>query len=154
MALRSTLTAFAGTVLTALFLPHAAYSETKRPPVLSCDPAVLTDSSTLKLRFALPHPTELAIVAPDGTFYFVVYDRNPDTPAGHTPLVGKAAFRGMAELNLEVSKATATPLEYGRNTNERIFRTPGKYKVVLANNIQSDDDRDVYRCQVTLKSAK
>jgi hypothetical protein len=138
-------------LLSAVVLTVAAPAQTKQAPVLTCSPTTLNQNSTLSLRFGLPHPAELAIEAPDGTFYFVAYDRNAGTPAGQSPLVDKASFRKMAELKLEVSKAEASPLVYGRNSNERIFRLPGKYKIVLADNIQSDDDSNVFRCQITLK---
>jgi hypothetical protein len=58
----------------------------------------------------------------------------------------------MAELKLDVARTMGTPLVNGRNSNERVFKIPGTYKIVLANNIQSDADQDVYRCKVTLKS--
>lgn len=137
--------------LATVIFAVAATAQTKRSNVLSCSPAVLTESGTLSLRFSIPHPAELSIEAPDGTVYFVVYERNETTPRGQSPLVDKASFRKMAELNLEISTAMGSPLVYGRDSNERIFRKAGKYKIVLADNIQSDADQDVYRCQVTLK---
>jgi len=60
----------------------------------------------------------------------------------------------MVELKLDVATAMASPLVYGRNSNERIFRTPGIYEIVLADTIQSDIIEDVYRCQVNLKARR
>jgi hypothetical protein len=139
-------------VIAAVGLPYVATAQAKRPRMLSCSPAILPDNGSLILHFALPHPTELSIEAPDGTIYFMVYDRNDTTPAGQTPLIQKASFGKMTELKLDVARAMGSPLVYGRNSNERVFRTPGTYKIVLADNIQSDADQDVYRCKVTLKS--
>jgi hypothetical protein len=141
---------FAATaVFATLATQPCAYAQQKRP--LACTPAVLTDSSTLILQFRLPHPAELAVQAPDGTPFFLVYERNETTPAGQKPLVEKAAFRSMAELKLNVSTAVGSPLVYGRDSNERIFSQPGVYKVILADVYQSDRDQNVYRCRVTLK---
>lgn len=103
------------------------------------------------LRFKQPHPAELSIEAPDGTIYFLVYEPNATMGARQAPLVEKAAFRKKRELKLDVSKAITSPLIYGRDSNERIFQKPGRYTVVLADNIQSDADQDVYRCRINLK---
>jgi hypothetical protein len=138
-------------VIATVGLPFVAAAQAKRTRMLSCGPAILSGNSALTLGFALPHPAELSIQAPDGTIYFLVYERNAATPAGQTPLVDKASFRKMTELKLDVPTAAASPLVYGRNSNERIFRTAGVYKIVLADNIQSDADQDVYRCQVRLR---
>jgi hypothetical protein len=44
-------------------------------PMLDCRPHALLAAGTLTLRFAFPHPGELAVRGPDGTWYFLVYDR-------------------------------------------------------------------------------
>jgi hypothetical protein len=139
-------------VIAALGLPCLPIVQAKGPRMLSCSPTTLTDNGSLILRFALPHPSELSIEAPDGTIYFMVYERNDNIPSGEAPLVGKSSFRAMAELKLDVARAMGSPLTYGRDSNERVFQIPGIYKIVLADNIQSDADQDVYRCKVTLKS--
>jgi hypothetical protein len=114
--------------------------------MLSCTPAVLTNTSTLTLHFALPHPAELSVQAPDGTIYLLVYD--PNTP-GQEPVVDKLSFRKMANLELHVPTATGSPLVYGRNSNERIFQARGTYIFTLADVIETDAVEDVYRCKVT-----
>jgi hypothetical protein len=129
-------------------LPGAA--QDRRPPVLSCSPSVLRPGGTLTLHLAVPHPTELSIEAPDGTVFFLVYEPGA-TPPSQQPVVDKASFASMKELNLDVSTATAAALVYGRRSNEQIFREPGRYKVTLANDIQSDAVQEVYRCKVTLR---
>jgi hypothetical protein len=135
----------------AIALLFVAAAPAKDPRMLSCSPSVLTSRSVLTLHFALPHPAELSIQAPDGTSYLLVYDRGA-AAIEQTPLVDKDSFRKMIKLKLRVSTAMGSPLVYGHDSNEFIFRKPGAYKVVLANVIQSDVIQDVYRCEVNLKS--
>jgi hypothetical protein len=121
--------------------------------MLSCSPTVLKSYSTLMLRFEQPHPAELAIRTPGGTDYFLAYDHHPAMPPGQTPIADKESFRKMSELVLPVGSAMGSPLVYGREFNELIFREPGVYTVTLAEVIQTDAKQPEYYCKVTLKPA-
>lgn len=114
--------------------------------VMSCKPTALTNASTLTLHFALPHPAELSVEAPNGTVYLLVYDRH-DLP-GQEALVDKLSFRTMADLELQVSTAMGAPLIYGRNSNEKIFQVPGTYTFTVVDVTQTDAVQDFYQCRV------
>jgi len=127
--------------------------QSRREKSLSCQPTVIVPGGKLTLHFAMPHPAELAVVAPDGTYFFPVYD--PDTSApGLRPLVDKPSFRPMSDLQLDVSGATGSPWVSGRTSNEPIFRLPGKYRFVLTDILETDAAENVSRCMVTLKRGK
>lgn len=125
------------------FVPPA---ESRRARTLSCSPTTLTSNGTLTLHFALPHPAELMIHAPNGRDYMLVYEPGVNAPPGQMPLIDKATFRNLEELKLDVATAAA----FGSTSNEPIFQTAGTYEVVLADVLQSDVDQPVYRCQVAL----
>jgi hypothetical protein len=122
--------------------------------MLSCSPTVLKSDSTLILRFKLPHPGELAIRAPDGTYYFLAYDPGAGIPPGLTPIADKESFRKMSELALPVGRAMGSPWLYGRESNELIFKEPGVYMVTLAEVLETDAKQPEFYCKVILKPAR
>ena len=122
--------------------------------VLTCEPRQLGWNDTLVLRFALPHPEELAIRGPDRMVYFLVYEPDASLPPGWKPIVDKVSFKTMSELRLPVATAKGTPWAVGRTENELIFGKPGTYEVVLTDVLESDTARPVFRCRITLPSRK
>ena len=122
--------------------------------VLTCEPRQLGWNDTLVLRFALPHPQELAIRGPDRMFYFLVYEPNASLPPGWKPTVDKASFKTMSELRLPVATAKATPWAAGKTENELIFSKPGTYEVILTDILESDAGRPAFRCRITLSSRR
>jgi hypothetical protein len=112
--------------------------------MLSCSPSILTETSTLTLRFKLPHPAELAIVAPDGTYFFLALD---DEGA----LMDTESFGKLSKLDLPVATAMARPFIYGRDEDERIFQKPGVYEIRLSDNLETDAPIPIYQCRVTFR---
>lgn len=120
-------------------------------PMLSCRPRTLTSEGTLTLRFGFPHPSELAIRAPDGTVFFLVYDRDDALAGQLRPLIGKDAFRKVRELTIPAATAVGSPWVVGRDNNEVIFSQPGEYQVELTEVLESDAGRRRYRCDIQYK---
>src|SRR5438105_4842561 len=100
-------------------------------PMLSCQPQMLTSKGTLTLRFRFPHPGELAIRAPDGTWFFLVYDQDDASATQLRPLLDKEGFRRLRELTLPAATTLGSAWVAGRDKNELIFSHSGKYEVVL-----------------------
>src|SRR5438045_3531043 len=96
----------------------------KRPKMLSCLPQHLNIEQTLVLRFGAGHPAELGVHAPDGTPFFLVYDRDKSLAVELRPIVDKDVFRRLRELRLPVATASASPWVVGREKNEQIFAKP------------------------------
>src|SRR5919201_202877 len=117
--------------------------------VLTCEPRKVGRNDTLVLRFAVPHPQELAIRAPDRMFYFLVYEPSASDPPGWKPIVDKTSFKAMTELRLQVATAQGTPWAVSKKGNEVIFSKPGNYEVILTDVLESDAGRPVFRCHVT-----
>lgn len=130
--------------------PGAGADAAPSAKVLTCEPTKLGRNDTLVLRFAVPHPHELAIRGPDRMFYFLVYEPAASNPRGWKPIVDKASFKTMSELRLPVATAQGTPWVVGKERNERIFSKPGTYEVILTDVLESDAGRPVFRCRVTL----
>jgi hypothetical protein len=119
--------------------------------VLSCHPQVLTSGDTLTLRLGSDHPAELGIRGPDGTWFFLVYERSDAMAPGLRPLMDKKSFRNARTLALPVATARGSAWVAGRDQNEPIFRVVGEYEIVLTDVLESDAGFSTFRCKVRFK---
>jgi hypothetical protein len=125
-------------------LTVGAYQSATR--MLTCQPRTLTSRDTLTLRFGFPHPLELAIRAPNGIWFFLVYDRDRALSSGSRPVMDKEAFDKVRGLVVPVAMATGSPWVVGRDKNEPIFSRGGEYEVVLTDALESDSGSPRYQC--------
>lgn len=84
---------------------------------------------------------ELAIHTPDGTWFFLVYERDDSMAAALQPLVDSSTFRKLRHLTLPVATAMGSPWVHGRDKNELIFSQPGEYRVILTEVLETEDLR-------------
>jgi hypothetical protein len=125
-----------------------------RERALACTPAVLRAGDTLTVRLGRPHPGELAVVAPDGTYFVLAsaaLERQYADSAG-AGLIPAEAFARMDRLALGTRDAAALPYVHGRARNERIFRTAGTYELRLADNLFTDAGGEVHVCRVEYRA--
>ena len=126
---------------------RGSVSNASRKVKLKCSPQKLFRGDTLTLEMTTPHGGDLAVRAPDGTDFLVVYwpqDKSPNTRS----LMDPEEFKKLGQLNLITDKTKARPWEYGRNKNELIFTKTGWYAVRLSENLLSDDGAPLYQCKV------
>ncbi len=114
---------------------------------LRCAPQKLFRGDTLTLEMATPHGGMLAVRAPDGTDFFVVYEPHNEGPASR-PLMDAEKFMKLGQLKLVTDQTKAKPWVYGRDKNELIFTRTGWYAVRLSENLETDDGTPVYQCRV------
>jgi hypothetical protein len=129
------------------------YAHDGRPPTLQCSPALVGAGGTVVLTMSTPHPAELAVRHPDGTFFFLVYDRDEGLPVGWTPLYSKESFREIREIRLRTRDAKGTPWVGDRKVNELIFTQAGTYEFILTDVLETDAGYPTYRCRVRYKPA-
>lgn len=127
--------------------PGRSTPKAKRVAKLKCGPQRLFRGDTLTLDMATPHGGDLAVRAPDGTDFFVVYIENEEGP-GAGSMMDPDKFMKMSQLRLVTDKTKAKPWVYGRDKNELIFMRTGWYQVRLSENLQTDDGTSVYTCRV------
>jgi len=134
----------------ALLLASAThlYASGARPPTLQCSPAVISAGDTVVLTMSTPHPAELAVRHPNGTLFFLVYERSAELPVGWSPLYSKESFRGVREIRLMTRDAKGTPWSVDRKVNELIFTQSGTYEFILTDVLETDAHYPTYRCQV------
>ena len=144
---------FAFSLWLGLLLPGNIAAQSKTPrsnsrkAKLTCSPPKLFRGDTLSLEMAVPHGGDLAVRAPDGTDFFVVYQAHDEGP-GAAPLMDPDKFMKVGQLELITDKTKARPWVYGRDKNELIFTRSGWYSVRLSENLQTDDGTPLYQCRV------
>ena len=130
------------TLLTALLTSAQSRkprsSTASRTVKLKCAPQKLFKGDTLTLDMATPHGRDLAVRAPDGTDFLVVYQANNEGPNAR-PLMEAEQFIKLGQLKLVTDQIKARPWEYGRDKNELIFTRTGWYQVRLSENLLSYD---------------
>jgi hypothetical protein len=124
-------------------------SERNSPRIkFSCSPEKLFSGGALTLNMPAPHGGDLAIVDPEGKFFFVVYE--PDS-SGHSlmrqPFMNWEEFKSLRRLNLSTD-LSATLMAKDGNGNQRVFTKTGWYKLLLSENLETEIEAPVPQCKV------
>lgn len=139
----------------ALFTASLTSAQSRKPKIstssrmvkLKCSPQKLFKGETLSLDMTTPHGGDLAVRAPDGTDFLVVFEPHDEGPNAQ-PLMEAEKFMKLGQLKLVTDQTKARPWEYGRDKNELIFTRTGWYQVRLSENLLSDDGTPLYSCRV------
>jgi hypothetical protein len=109
---------------------------------LHCDPQVLRPGDTLAIEMRIPHPLELAIVAPDGAYYYLqaADDSVPSQLSANE-------FAELAVVHIDVDSATGIQWVNGKPTKRRIFEILGEYEVILAENLETEPENTIWHTQ-------
>lgn len=128
--------------LIALFLPltvHAADPLANVPlktKTFSCSPQKIHDGGTLTIRMSVPHPQELAILAPDNSYHYLW---RPDRSIEEA-----VTFTNTAVVRLPVSTVQASS-----SAGELLFNRPGWYTVQLSKNLERENsEKTMSECRV------
>lgn len=115
---------------------------------ITCTPNTFGLGDTLTLGMGTPHGDELTIHAPNRTVYSLVYPQW-GKPRRNYSLIPSEEFRKIATLRLP-GDVRAIPLVKGRDTIlEPVFIEPGKYLIVMGENLASDYSNRSSYCTVT-----
>ncbi len=95
---------------------------------------------TLKIKFKIPHPRDLAIRNPENKFFFLVYEGSDSLMP---PLVDWEKFEHVGHLEIITNKTKAKPWDARINENQIIFTKSGKYEILLSDNLETDDGTPV-----------
>lgn len=113
-------------------------SDADKKIVSATDTLYLGD--TLKIEFKIPHPKDLGINTPDDDFFFLVYSYN-DTAM--PSLVDWNQFETTNHLEIITNKTKANPWNARIHESQIIFNKTGKYKILLSDNLETDDGTPV-----------
>lgn len=116
---------------------------------IACRPSVLNLDDILQLDFGRDHPEELAVIAPDGAYFFIARRRLDGEPF---PLgIPSRVFKGIKTMSLEVQTFEAARAQKGAPTSERVFTRPGRYRFLMADRLESEEVDWVQTCHVELR---
>ncbi len=120
-------------------IPPEFITDPSEKSILSINDTLYLDD-TLKIRFKVPHPKDLAITGPDDKFFFLVYaSYGSELP----PLIDYNAFATMDILYIFPEKTKANPWLADVQEYKRIFTKPGLYRIQLSENLETDDGTPV-----------
>jgi hypothetical protein len=118
----------------------------------TCAPRTLKHGDTLVLTFTVPHSADLALVTPQGRFYFLVFP--PETPAesrpdeAAQPLVPWDSFKGVNRLIIETGTFRWVPWGEKAGTRRFVFDEPGDYGFQIGNFQETTVRPPIVRCIV------
>jgi hypothetical protein len=127
-----------GLGLVALIAIGAEAEQRRSNPRLNCTPSVMTPGKTLTLRMPVPHGGELGVRTPQGRFLFIAYQFDEQANPIRPP-VPSADFIRMNSIELSSSMARGVDLSQ-RSPAEPVFTTPGRYRFILSDNLETEDD--------------
>jgi hypothetical protein len=119
--------------------PTTSKTEVKAHPKMWTEKEYLYKGESFDLHFDLPHAQYLGVVDPDGKFFYVVF------PAANavgklTPLVTSEKFISLKTLKINTQTFKADPYIYGVMENQPVFNKSGNYRVVLGEDLHTDDE--------------
>ena len=121
--------------------------------VMICSPKALEINSILRVQLPAEHGTDLAIVNPDGEYFFLAFSEDA-RPSNLKPVIPESTYRALSVVNLNVETAVGVP--WGKNTvvPEKIFVQPGRYSVFSSKSLETEDPVLDGWCKVDLKSQR
>ena len=112
-----------------------------------CSPQKLTESDTLILKMAQPHGSELAVISPAGEYYMIAYQRI-DRRSPLRPIMSSDEFKKLTEFRIDPKSFKAHPWKDGADKYQKVFTAPGRYRVLLSDNLETDDSTPMMECIV------
>lgn len=124
---------------------HAA--EPAIPHQLTCNPKALTLGDPLNIEMGVSHPGELAIVRPDGEYFFIAQRALGNSAVKAIP---SDIFRNIVALRISPKTFVAHRWRTGAPDYELVFNGAGTYKVILGEPLESDIESNTQVCEVTV----
>ena len=94
----------------------------------------------LSISLPLPHPKELAIKSPIGTWFYLHVENEGDSEM----LMPKEKFAALQQLNLDTSKLEARYWDNGKAMRGKVFGETGAYLIYMADNLETEPDNTLH----------
>lgn len=141
-------TAFLGIGSSAVFARVGSAADSAGSRSMKCEPRSIVPGQSLRIDMPSPHAGELAVVAPDGDYFFIA---QRDMESSEALVIPSELFRGISVLAVSVDSFVARRWRAGAAASELVFDKPGTYKVVLGEPVESDAGGNVQVCEVIFK---
>ena len=103
-----------------------------------CTPDELEPGTEMTVVLPKTHGSDFAVIAPNGTFYFISFEQ-PDSASPIQPIFPADVFRGMTTLAIKVDDTRGVEWKQGGAERALIFRKSGKYRLVVSDNLETED---------------
>ena len=113
-----------------------------------CTPQVLAPGEPFNIELGVSHPGELAIVRPDGEYFFIAQRVLGNSIVKAIP---SEIFRNILALRIIPSTFVAHKWRAGAPDYELVFNMAGKYKVILGESLESNIAGETQVCEVTFR---
>lgn len=130
-----------------LFVEPGLAAESAKAHQLSCSPKAFTRDESLTIEMGISHPGELAIIRPDGEYFFIAQRVFGNLTVKAIP---SEIFRNIVALKISPKTFVAHRWRTGTADYELIFNSVGTYKIILGEPLESDIEGTVKSCEVTL----
>jgi len=120
--------------------PQPSTRDLRRKVSLRCSPRKLRLGDTLTLNMSVPHGRDLAILDPDGKFFFL----RSWEPNNREVTARWYAFEKVGRLKLLMSAAKGSV----SNEEQLIFTKTGWYGIRISYNLETDDGTPFNECKV------
>ena len=114
---------------------------------IECIPDTLVGGEKLTLVMQRPHGGDLAIVNPQGRYFYLSNSRAPQEGGMHTVLESEV-FEQLDEYTIDTYQLKAIPFVHGATEEETVFSEPGKYEVRMGENLETTGEVPAYTCIV------
>jgi hypothetical protein len=135
---------FGLSILTLIFVTNvssqAKPARTPRPPYaynMTCPSKPLDPQSRLTVQMPWPHGGYLVIGAPDGDYYYISFGAAPDDIM--QPIISNTIFTSMKSISLPVATQKGYNWHYNRQPAKRIFTRNGRYRLMVAQEMETED---------------
>ena len=88
------------------------------------------------MQMTLPHGPHFHVYDPSGTAFFVVF--SGDGGGQRRPVMTADSFAQLTALRIVPREFSAIVCVFGRDTNERVFRRAGIYRLRVGSEMESD----------------
>jgi len=97
-------------------------------------------NNILSITLPIPHPKELAIKAPNGTWFYL----HVENEGADDMLMPKEKFAALKQLNLDTAKLEARYWNDGKAMRGKVFDETGTYLIYMADNLETEPDNALY----------
>lgn len=133
--------------------PMSPVTETKAKPKMWTEKEYLYKGESFQLHFDLPHAQYLGVVDPDGKFFYVVFPAE-NAIGKLTPLVTSEQFVSIKTLKIQTQTFKADPYIYGVMENQPVFQKSGVYRVILGEDLHTDDESSLAIIRIHYSNTK
>lgn len=100
----------------------------------SVDKQIVSSTDTIRISLPESFPSKLSIQSPDGQLYIIHSEED------QIALLPYKAFKTATFIDIPVSSVKGVAWIDGNKLQEKVFKRKGKYKLYMANNLETEPD--------------